>query len=136
MLELKLHTQIKPPCHKLDVIVIGTTGLCLECCKLLNNLKYNILAVVSDDKFLQKWCSEENIECITYDKFKVTKYKQYILFSIINYRIIPTSLIIKHKVELAINYRPSVKNEGVWDIGVLNWKIFNLFFIFWLAIAE
>ena len=37
---------------------------------------------------------------------------------------------------MRIIYRPSVKNEGVWDIGVLNWKIFNLFFIFWLAIAE
>ena len=41
----------------------------------------------------------------------------------------------QHPIFQTINWT-SVKNEGVWDIIESNWKIFNSFFIFRLAISE
>jgi len=38
-------------------------------------------------------------------------------------------------VALTCTRRTSVKNEGIWDIIGSNWKVFNLFFIFRLAVA-
>jgi len=41
---------------------------------------------------------------------------------------------IKSEMTIA-QIRTSVKNEGIWDIIGSNWKVFNLFFIFRLAVA-
>jgi len=52
----------------------------------------------------------------------------------LEYKAVQNCTDFLEKLEQAL-LRTSVKNEGIWDIIGSNWKVFNLFFIFRLAVA-
>ena len=108
-----------------NIIVIGNTGLCLECCKLLKKAHFKILAVVSEDPLLQTWAKQALVDCLTFQQFKqATQYQHYVLFSIINHHLIPQALLQKHQAQLAVNYHdsPLPRYAGV---NSTTWAILN-----------
>ena len=107
----------------IKVIVIGNTGLCLECCKLIvDSSVYELLAVITNDLKLKQWGNEQKIKLLTYAEYQQSDYQHYVLLSIINERIISQALIKSHRIIHAINYHDSLLptyagvNSTAWAI--------------------
>ncbi|WP_440617952.1 amino acid adenylation domain-containing protein, partial [Cysteiniphilum sp. 6C5] len=108
---------------KMKVIVIGNTGLCLECCKLIvDSPMHELLAVITNDLKLKQWGNQHQIKLLTYAEYQQSDYKNYILLSIVNERIISQAFIERHRIIHAINYHDSLLptyagvNSTAWAI--------------------
>lgn len=109
---------------RMDVVVIGNTGLCLECCNRLLLSNHKIIAIVSEDTILKQWSLEQDIKCIDYNQYKEADFKNYLLFSIVNPNIIPSSLLERHQVKLAVNYHDSLLPTYA-GVNSTTWAILN-----------
>ncbi|MBS0357874.1 MAG: amino acid adenylation domain-containing protein, partial [Proteobacteria bacterium] len=104
-------------------VVIGETGLCVECCKQLLAKGWELLAVVSDDQEVVNFCQKNNLKCNPASDLKdLTINEACILFSIINPNIIPKDFLQQKNIQLAINYHDSLlpfyagNNSTTWAI--------------------
>ena len=108
-----------------QIIIIGNTWLCHECCKIVfNSPRHELIAVITEDLKVQRLCTEYRIKLLTYAQYTVSNYQNYVLFSIANERIFSKSFIKNHMIKYAINYHDSLLPTYA-GINSTTWAIFN-----------
>jgi hypothetical protein len=110
---------------KTKFLIIGSTGLCLECCKFVHSSSdYDLMAVISSDSLIQQWSQQQGIQILSYSDYQRSHYRDYVLLSIINQRIISKALIERHQIKHAINYHDSLLPTYA-GINSTTWAILN-----------
>jgi methionyl-tRNA formyltransferase len=103
-------------------VVIGTTRMCTSIIELLCKNSWEILCVVSEDDIVTEHCSKKKITLLS--SLSKVKEKHFVLFSVVNYVIIPDDFLKSCNIKYAINYHDSLlpKYGGV---NSTTWAIYN-----------
>lgn len=103
-------------------VVIGTTSLCISIIELLLQHQWELLAVISDDPIVSVFCKNRNIKWIK--EPSILEESDFVLFSVINYRIISENFLTTHEISTAINYHDSLLPTYA-GVNSTTWAILN-----------
>lgn len=105
-------------------LIIGETGLCIQCIHYLLEAHWQVVGVVSDDKTIWEWAANHSLACFyTHELSKITETDFY-LFSIINPVLIQRAFISDRKIKLALNYHDSLLPQYA-GVNSTTWAIIN-----------
>ena len=109
--------------HK-KAVVVGETGLCVQCAEYLINRGWEVSYVVSLDNVVVDWAKSKNIPILPIAQLSHLPTDCFYLFSIINPFLIPESVLTNKRLLLALNYHDSFLPRYA-GVNSTTWAIIN-----------
>jgi amino acid adenylation domain-containing protein len=111
--------MIKPTCY-----IIGEESITIKCTEILVEQGFEVLGIISSKKIFRNWAEKHTVPFYeTIDCLKELSQPYDYLFSIVNYQLLPKTILKMPKV-FAINYHDSLLPKYA-GIHATSWAIYN-----------